>query len=154
MMPHTNGIHVDISKYPAWYTPPSLHRVSFFSILSLNQDILQATNDCTADQCFNTTNDDKQSRCNPYQLPIAPLYYAGPQCNNQVYTADEQQGPVHGEAEDVAGSVEVVRCGGANGKRPIEGREVWCCVAQGNGALCALDEAVGLSERSYVRTRV
>lgn len=55
--------------------------------------------------------------------------------------ADEQQGPVDGEAQDVAGVVEVVGLRGAGGERPVQGGEAGGGVAQGGGAVEALDEA-------------
>jgi hypothetical protein len=66
---------------------------------------------------------------------------ARPQRDNQVYAADEQQRPVDGEAQNVAGLVEVVRARDADGQWPVERGEVGSGVAGGSGAFYALDEA-------------
>jgi hypothetical protein len=91
MTAQTKGIQVDISKYPAWYTPPNLQIVSMlFPFCLLFAVNLQSTNNCTAQQCLNPTNHHKDRWRNPYQFPAAPLYYACPERNDEVDAADEQ----------------------------------------------------------------
>ncbi len=50
---------------------------------------LQTPNNTPRNQPLNRPHRRKHRRRNPYNLPIAPLNYARPQCDNQVYAADE-----------------------------------------------------------------
>lgn len=58
-----------------------------------------------------------------------------------MYTANQEQCPVHGKAEDIVGAVEVEGLGGASGKRPVEGREGRRGVAERDRRVDALNEA-------------
>jgi hypothetical protein len=58
-----------------------------------------------------------------------------------MYAPDEEKRPVDGEAQDVGRAVEVVGLLDADGKRPVEGREVGRRVAGRFGAVGPLDEA-------------
>lgn len=68
----------------------------------------QSADNGTADKSLNPANDYKDERSNPYELPIAPLYYACPQPHNEVYAPNEEQGPVYCKAYDVTWVIEIV----------------------------------------------
>jgi hypothetical protein len=94
--------------------------ISTFNFTFLIPKYSQSTDNSPTNQRLNATNNRKQDRCDPYQLPIAPLDNAGPERDDEMYAANEQQGPVDSEAENVARVVEVVGRGGAGGERPVE----------------------------------
>jgi hypothetical protein len=58
-----------------------------------------------------------------------------------VYSSDEYEGPVDGEAHNVAGLVEIEGARRADRERPVERGEIGGGVAWGHGALDACDEA-------------
>lgn len=68
----------------------------------------QSADDCTADESLNPTYNYEYQGSDPNELPVAPLYDAGPQPNNQVYASNQEQCPIYSEAHDVAWIVEVV----------------------------------------------
>jgi hypothetical protein len=120
---------------------PSAH----LKIPTLIHTTQQSTHNRASNQPFQRTHGGKQRRHNPYDFPIAPLDDARPQRDDQVDAADQQEGPVDGEAQDVAWVVEVEGLRGAWWEWPVQGGEDGGCVAQRGGAVEALDEAGGLS---------
>jgi hypothetical protein len=94
-----------------------------------------------SDQPLDTPNCGKQGRRDPYQLPVAPLHDARPQADDEVDAANKQQGPVDGEAQDVARIVQVVGLGSAGRQGPVQRRELGGRVARWGSAVEALDEA-------------
>lgn len=104
----------------------------------------QPADNGACNQALEGADGGKRRRHSPDELPVSPLDDAGPQGDDQVDAADEQQGPVDGEAQDVRGAVEVEGLRGAGGEGPVERGEGGGCVAEGGGAVEALDEAVGV----------
>lgn len=94
---------------------PSAH----LKIPTLVNTTQQSTHNSTSNQPFQRAHGGKQRWHNPYDLPVAPLDDACPQRDDQVDAADEQEGPVDGEAQDVARVVEVEGLRGAGRERPV-----------------------------------
>lgn len=90
---HTKGIHVDILKYPAWYTPPRLDSISTSAAGPTGSHHLQTTHSTPRDQALKPANDGVRQRGYPDELPVAPLHDAGPSSNDQVNGAEEEEGP-------------------------------------------------------------
>src|SRR5690349_12686683 len=84
---------------------------------------LQPADDSPSNEGLDPSHDGEHRYGNPYQFPVPPLDYARPERCNQMYTADKEKRPVHGEAQDVARIVEVERLRRAWWERPVERRE-------------------------------
>ena len=87
----TKGIHVDMRKKPAVYTPASL-RWSELSAAREEKDS-QATDDISGNDRFDATNHAVEDRHKPYSLPFPPLHHNRIRCGHEMHASDRYDCP-------------------------------------------------------------
>lgn len=79
----------------------------------------QPAHNTAGNQPLKSSNNGICNRSYPYQLPVPPLHYACPKCNDQMDNAEEEQSPAGSKAPDIGRMVEVVWRRDAYRKRPV-----------------------------------
>lgn len=121
--------------------PDEGHPSAHLKVAGLVDATQQTADNGAGKHSLNGAEGCKQREDEPDELPVARLNDAGPQGDDEVNAADEEQGPVDGEAQDVRWVVEVEGGGGAAGQGPVERGEGGGGVVERGCAGEALDEA-------------